>query len=115
MKISLITISVSVMFIISCGTQRNMVKEDTEMIIKDTEIEKIVGTIHVSEDPKSCPVYIEAAENGSIVTMYPVSIDESLKVEGQKIRFTYTVSRAMQPVACKVDKVVVLENIERLR
>ena len=72
---------------------------------------KIHGVIRVSG--KGCSPIIEATENGELVKMYPVNLDESLRVDGLKIKFNYLPSRAMQPENCTFQlKVVSVENVE---
>lgn len=72
---------------------------------------KLTGKVLLNE---KCPFFIETFENGQMVRMYPVNLADEFKKQGCKIRFTYLPSRAMQPSECQVDKVVVVENVERL-
>ena len=70
---------------------------------------ELIGTIQLGNS--ECPVVISTKENGSVKGFYPVNIDDSLKVDnvdGKKIIFTYTPSRAPQPAGCDVDMTITL-------
>ena len=75
--------------------------------------ELISGKVHVLY--KGCPVLIEIMENDQMIKLYPVNLDESFKVEGLKIMFAYSPSRAPQPESCLlIDKVVSVQNVIKL-
>jgi len=68
----------------------------------------------VKVNSTGCVLYLEAEENGEKVSMYPVNLDDKLKIDGLVIRFTYHPSKAMQPENCLVDKVVALDSVVQL-
>lgn len=102
--------------LLSCGTTAkttNTVTEvgsNAESVANDDVTSGIVRTQY-----KGCPVLIEITEDGQMVKLYPVNLDESFKVDGMKIFFTYTPSRAQQPESCTlINKVVSLENVSKV-
>ena len=95
-------------FSISCSTQKEIIENGTF----DSEAVQIVkGTVYVSQE--GCPVFITAKIDGALVKMYPVNLEEQYKIDGLKIKFSFNLSRAMQPENCKVDKVVSIENVTK--
>lgn len=95
----------------SCGTGNEMAKNSDPVAMEDT---RLVGKVRIGERD-GCPFYLETYEDGRSLTMYPVNLDDKFKIEGVKIKFDYTPSRAMQPENCSVDKVVSLNNVTPLR
>ncbi len=95
-------------FSISCSTQKEIIENGTF----DSEAVQIVkGTVYISKE--GCPVFITAKIDGVLVKMYPVNLEEQFKIDGLKIKFSFNLSRAMQPENCEVDKVVSLENVTK--
>lgn len=108
-------LALTLVLVTSCGTQKEVVQSNdgnanVEQITNDG---MIVGIVRVN--PRGCPLYIDATENGEALTMYPVNLDEKYKKDGIRIQFSYTPSRAMQPEDCNVTKVVALDNVTQLR
>jgi hypothetical protein len=65
---------------------------------------------------KGCPALIETTEDGQLVKLYPVNLDEAFKVNGLKIFFNYTPSKAPQPESCTlINKVVSVENVSKVQ
>lgn len=112
MKILLFLISTLV--VMSCCTSKeatlNTANNPVDEVVQDN---RIVGKVRINDT--ACLVYIEAFEDGKMVNMYPVNLEEKLKIDGIKIKFEYVPSRAMQPENCVVDKVVALNNVTELR
>ena len=96
-------------FLSSCGNSAEVIEEVAEVIIDGIQV---YGTVKVNRN--NCPVYIEAIEEGEITRMYPVNLDDSFKVDGQKINFDYTISKAKQPLDCPVDKVVTVYKVTKV-
>jgi hypothetical protein len=67
---------------------------------------ELIGTVHVGDS--ECPVVISTKENGADKRYYPANIADSLKVDGRKIIFTFSPSRAPQPAGCDVDMTIAL-------
>lgn len=95
----------------SCATESEMVQSADPVVVEDT---RLVGKVRMGQK-EECPYFLETYENGKSITMYPVNLDDTYKIEGVKIKFDYTPSRAMQPENCSVDKVVSLNNVTQLR
>lgn len=94
----------------SCGAEKEALT-NTGPLPEDL---RLVGKVRIGEKD-ACPFYLETFEGGKSITMYPVDLDDTYKIEGVKIKFDYTPSRAMQPENCIVDKVVSLNNVTLLR
>ena len=94
---------------LACSSAKEVIIDQQQ---EETAVDgKISGVIRISNN--GCSPIIEATENGELVKMYPVNLDESYKSDGLKIRFTYIPSRAMQPDACTFQlKVISIENVE---
>jgi len=95
-------------FSISCSTQKEIIENRT---FESEAVQIVKGTVYISEE--GCPVFITAKIDGALVKMYPVNLEEQFKIDGLKIKFSFNLSRAMQPENCKVDKVVSLENVTK--
>lgn len=93
----------------SCGNSAEVIEEVAEVIIEGIQV---YGTVKV--DRNNCPVYIEALEEGEIVRMYPLNLDDSFKIDGQKINFDYAISKEKQPLDCAVDKVVNVYKVTKV-
>jgi hypothetical protein len=111
----IILLAITSILIASCGTQKAAVQSNdegsnSEQVANDG---MVVGIVRIN--PKGCPLYLDANENGEAITMYPVNLDEKYKKDGIRIKFTYTPSRAMQPENCDVTKVVALDSVIQLR
>lgn len=97
----------------ACTTPKEVVvEEQKEVVVEQVSEVELVGKVRTSD---TCPLYLETYEDGKLVTMYPVNLEENLKNNGVKISFTYTLSRAKQPENCRVDKVVALDNVKQMR
>jgi hypothetical protein len=114
----------SLFFLSSCSTQKETTTNPDEQILNnintsnlndDLAIDtmRVIGTVHMEE--KGCLIYIDAKTNFGNTTMYPVNLAEKFKREGLVIRFTYSLSRAMQPNYCKCSRVVSLRDVTPLR
>jgi hypothetical protein len=84
-----------------------IVEEKTEEA-KEPEI--LVGKVRVSSEGEGCPLYIEAYRNGEMFLLYPLNLIEKYRIDGLKIKFTYTESKAPLPDNCPSAIVGVLEN-----
>lgn len=104
----------SFILVAACTTPKEVVvvEEQKEVIVEHANEVELVGKVRTSD---TCPLYLETYEDGKLVTMYPVNLEDHLKQNGVKISFTYILSRAKQPENCRVDKVVALENVKQLR
>lgn len=106
-------ILVLISFLGSCCAQKEVLKDENIDTNPTTEESTISGKVYISSE--GCPFYIIAIEEGKEVKMYPVNLEESFKKNGIKIKFSYNLSRAMQPSNCQVDKVVSVSNVKLQR
>ena len=74
---------------------------------------RVIGTVRTTE--RGCLAYIDAQTNSGNAKMYPVNLDDRFKKEGMFIRFTYALSRGMQPRGCECNQVVSVSDVTRLR
>jgi hypothetical protein len=119
---SLILASVA-FFAISCASQKEVTEntpikktEDRVAIPDNNQIDPnhTVGTVHL--DPDGCGAYIEVLISGEEKKLlYPVNLEDSMKMEFNKIEFDYALSRAPIPSGCKVDMTVSVSNVKRLK
>jgi hypothetical protein len=111
----IVFLALTLILVASCGTQKEAVQsnENSSNVEQTANDGMIVGIVRMN--PKGCPLYLDANENGEEITMYPVNLDEKFKKDGIRIKFTYTPSRAMQPEECNVNKVVALDSVIQLR
>ncbi len=86
------------------------VKIVEEKIEEAKEPEILVGKVRVSKEGEGCPLYIEAYRNGEMFLVYPLNLIEKYKLDGLKIKFTLTESKAPLPDNCSNAVVGVLEN-----
>lgn len=93
----------------SCNTTKAV--KEYDQVEETANDGKLLGVIRISG--KGCSPIIEATENGELIKMYPVNLDESLKTDGLKIKFNYLPSKAMQPENCVIQlRVISVENVE---
>jgi len=75
-----------------------------------------IGIVHVNEE--GCPLFINISEElnpGKAIDfhkIYPLNLKDGMKKKGLKVKFSYTLSKAMNPEGCTADAVVQLESIE---
>jgi hypothetical protein len=98
----------------SCSSSKDVVSENqtnTNLEVSDELVEKQKGKVLESDN---CPPMIETYEDGKLVILYPVNLADSLKHNGVKLLFTYTLSKAQHPLNCKLDKTVALDFVKQL-
>ena len=98
----------------SCSSSKDVVVDNentTGIENTDKPAEKQKGKVRESDN---CPPMIETYEDGKLVILYPVNLDDSLKHNGVKLLFTYTLSKAKQPVNCQLDKTVALDFVKKI-
>jgi hypothetical protein len=105
----------AIIILTACANQKEIVNSENhgDQVVENVEDGFTVGMVRITD--KGCFCYLEVNENGALLKMYPVNLDEKYKKEGIRLKFTYNVSRAMQPENCFVDKVVALENVVELK
>ena len=117
MKILILLITSSILF--SCSIKKNNIEKiDDEKIIYN----RIIGIIFQTKNNDNsnlsdvCPFIIKTKTySGKNITMYPINLDDKFKKDGISIRFTYAVSRAMQPKNCNCNQVVSVSDVTILR
>jgi hypothetical protein len=119
MKFILIFSVLSAIFSCSAVKETPVNPEKVVNVIEDkvdelNEPEMIVGKVRVSKEATGCQIFIEAFRNGEMFLLYPINLTEKYKVDGIKIKFSFTESKAPLPENCPAAIVGVLENISRL-
>lgn len=69
----------------------------------------VTGEVTMRE---GCSLAIRVIDGAEEKKYYPINLSEEYKKEGMKIHFLFHLSRAMQPAGCKVDAVIVIDEIE---
>ena len=111
MKTLVLTLAVTSFF--ACKTTKEVVKTEVLPMLEESASIITLGTVHLQS--QGCDVVIEVEENGVKKTFFPFGIEEKFKVEGLRLKFVYTLSRAPQPKDCKCDHVVVLSDVSAVR
>lgn len=73
---------------------------------------KYQGKIVESE---GCGYVIQTTIDGAVVSLYAVNLTDEFKKANMKVQFDFIDSRAMLPENCKATKVVVAENMSKLK
>ena len=73
---------------------------------------KYQGKIVKSE---GCGYVIQTTIDGEKVSLFAVNLSDEFKKSNLKVRFDFVDSRAMLPENCKATKVVVAENMSKLK
>lgn len=106
----------------ACGSRKETASaQDTAATTETTTVAEAetaedtftIGVVHVTET--GCLVYIDAQKEDGKVKMYPINLEEHFRKEGVKLKFQYTISRAMQPAGCEAEWAVRLENVAAVR
>lgn len=90
-------------------------RNSSSSVIKNSVPEEMTHTGFVSglvSFVDGCGYYIQVKEGGEIKKYYPFNLTDEYKKEGVKIHFLFHLSRAKQPEGCKVDAVIVVDEIE---
>jgi hypothetical protein len=111
MKTLVLTLAVTSLF--ACKTTKEVVKTEESPMQEESATIRTLGTVHLQS--QGCDVVVEVEENGVKKTFFPFGIEEKFKVEGLRLKFVYTLSRAPQPKDCKCDHVVVLSDVSAVR
>lgn len=90
----------------SCASSRKA--NQVEDSIKDKQI----GVVHLDS---GCGAIITSQIDGADMKLYPVNLSSDFKKEGIKISFVSMPSRAMQPENCRVDRIVSVENVQKIK
>jgi hypothetical protein len=93
----------------SCSSTRKAPIESLEMTKLDPS--KTLGKVIKTD---SCGFFLEVLGSGDSMYLLPLNLPNEYEKQGVRIQFTYVLSRAKQPSGCLVNKVVTLENIEKV-
>lgn len=99
----------AVFLLFSCSSTRKARVEFSEMTKLDPS--KTLGKVIKTD---SCGFVLEVLGSGESMYILPLNLPAQFEKQGIKIQFTYVLSRAKQPSGCLVNKVVTLENIEKV-
>lgn len=114
------TIILPLFVLAACGTNKEVSDEELESATPppievdapvDPSISYVIGEVHLNED--GCSLYISSEDLKD--DLYPVSLDDMFKVDGAKLEFSFTPSRAPLPSGCESCKAVVLQNVTRMK
>lgn len=81
----------------------------SERPLREEDMIDIEGIVRINKT--GCPVLIEMVEGDLYSVVYPVNLDEKFKVEGTKIKFSFTPSKAQMIEGCKADRVISVSNV----
>lgn len=123
------TLLFSLLFLASCGTTENAsakAESEVENVVEEIEeVQEEVGNESLDVPPSTqyfmgtvslkdgCEVSISSKDFTQ--KLYPVGLAEMFKVEGARISFSFTPSRAPLPEGCESCKAVVLDNVTRIK
>jgi len=91
---------------LSCGTKKQVPVTIGEQ--QEVNQPMVEGIVHIGTKEEDCALYIQLTD-GSCV--YPVNLDEALRKEGTRVKFSFTPSRAMLPQGCESCRAVVIDQI----
>jgi hypothetical protein len=111
MKLLVLTLVFISLF--SCKTTKEVVKTEVLPMLEESASTITLGTVRLQS--KGCDLIIEIEENGVKKTFFSFGIEEKFKVEGLRLKFVYTLSRAPKPKDCKCDHVVVLSDVSAVK
>jgi hypothetical protein len=96
------------MFLSSCGnSKKNSSNPITEMMMD--------GEVRISNLDGECAIWIMTTKTSSFSGFYPVNLDEQFKINGLKIAFNYSDSRAPLPENCYNLKAIVISEVRVLK
>jgi hypothetical protein len=106
--------SLSLLVLTSCASSKRKNKQTvTTEVNQELMQENILwteGVVRVSSNDSDCPLVIELVSDSRV--FYPLGLDEKYKIDGLKIKFTYSLSRAPLPEKCYGKVAVILDSIE---
>jgi hypothetical protein len=94
---------------IGCASRRMAKENQTNSSVDKV---KYLGKIVESE---GCGYVIQTTIDGVDMTLYAVNLSDEFKKANTKVQFEFIDSRAMFPENCKATKVVVAENMTKLK
>lgn len=92
----------------SCGNKKNNTMADNGGMMMD-------GEVIVSQQNGECALWIMTTKTSSVAGFYPVNLDDQFKVNGLKIAFNYSDSRAPLPENCQTLKAIVISEVKILK
>jgi hypothetical protein len=104
----LIMLSVFLLSISSCGNS----KKGNLNAMSDMMMD---GEVKISSVDGDCAIWIMSTKTSSFAGFYPVNLDEQFKVNGLKIAFNFTDSRAPLPENCNNLKAIVISEVRILK
>jgi hypothetical protein len=92
----------------SCGnSKKNNVDQVAAMMME--------GEVRLSNVEGECSLWIMTTKTSAFSGFYPVNLDEQFKVNGLKIAFNYSDSRAPLPENCFNLKAIVISEVRILK
>jgi hypothetical protein len=99
-------------FVLLCAVVFSACKSEQIVMDNSSSADLLVGVVHVDGE---CSIYITVIIDGTEIKVYPANLPTQFRKEGLKIKFISAPSRAPQPVGCFVDKVISVEQVEKLK
>jgi hypothetical protein len=92
----------------SCGNKKNDSSAENPNMMMD-------GEVVISQKDGECALWIMTTKTSSFAGFYPVNLDDQFKVNGLKIAFNYSDSRAPLPESCQTLKAIVISEVKILK
>lgn len=93
----------------SCGNKKN------EQTMTENGGMMMDGTVTMSTIEGECALWIMCTKTSSFAGFYPVNLDPQFQIDGLKIAFNYSDSRAPLPENCSTLKAVVISEVKVLK
>ncbi len=93
----------------SCGNKKNdnSMTENHGMMMD--------GVVTMSSTDGECALWIMCTKTSSVPGFYPINLDQQFQIDGLKIAFNYSDSRAPLPENCTTLKAVVISEVKVLK
>lgn len=101
-------LSIVLMVASSCGNSKNNNANQAAEMMMD-------GEVRISNLDGECSLWIMSTKTSSFAGFYPVNLDDQFKVNGLKIAFNFTDSRAPLPENCENLKAIVISEVRILK
>lgn len=91
----------------SCGETKEVLPEEKG----GKEITGVIATVTTDYAAEGCKVLLEIEENGEMVLLWPIELEDKYKVDGKKVEIVFHSSRIAQG-ECQTGRPVVIETIK---
>lgn len=91
----------------SCGETKAVQTEEKEK----EEITGVIATVTTDYASEGCAALLEIEEDGEMVLLWPIELEDRFKVDGKKVQIVFHSSRIAQ-TDCQKGRPVVIETIK---